>query len=307
MFLLSPICELFEKLSATNAASASAHDRISEDLRGIVERHSVLVRVATQHKSAQKSLEAVKQKIQDFEEQNPRNDTNPARTEQAIAKLQFAKKEALLRARDATVLLIAERKKFSKFAFRKIREAFGRLGAALVAETDDELPVLAKLLEGLRQARAGQALSDTRLDGIEVYSTPEQATAAASLAPPPRPSSDPETGATNSEPAPAKPEEEPASFEPAPAKPVEEPAPAKPQEEPAPAKSEPAPSSVRASAKTAVLFEDALFDGIAQHEQITAPPEPSCGASQAIFRVRCIRTVISSARFFDVDADGISF
>jgi hypothetical protein len=172
LFLFSPLCELFEKLSSVSSASASAHDRIYQNLRDIVERNAVIVRITGEYKSAQKSLESVRQKIRDLENQTAvssgRKDFNQAKVDAQMAKLQIGKKEALLKMREVTVGLISERRKFQKFAFRKIREAFGILGEAMTVATDDELRIVMKLIEGLRSAREGVALKDTSVEGIEL-------------------------------------------------------------------------------------------------------------------------------------------
>jgi hypothetical protein len=265
MFLLSPLCELLEKLAGVQGASAAAHERVSEDLRDIAERHRVIERVTSERAAAAKSLDSAKQKIIDLEEQialaRARKDFNEARFESQMAKLQAAKKAALLRARDVTVALIGQRQKFTRFAFRRLREAFTRLGESLGQTTDAELRIAAKLLEGLRQARDGAALADTAFEAVEL---PALARTAAppepAEAPAPRPPTDRLTGALLSD----------AAAPPAPPAVADAQAPAEEESAPPTVEAPPAvPAAVPVTARNAVLFEDALFAGITAGQ---APP-----------------------------------
>jgi hypothetical protein len=160
--VMQPTIQLLEKLSAVHADIAAAKLRVSNDIRDIVERYRVVERISDQRRSAGKALESSKAKLNEYEDEvaaeSKRKDYNMKRAELNLAKLRAAKKAALIRARDLTVRLIGEQKKFANFVFRRTREAYARFGATLSRDCPLELAILMKLIDALQKARSGEVL-----------------------------------------------------------------------------------------------------------------------------------------------------
>jgi hypothetical protein len=169
--VITPALQLLEKLAAVNADVATSKLRVSNDIRDLAERFRVIDRVSEQRKSAARALESASAKLTQYEDEvaaeSKRKDYNLKRAEMQLAKLRATKKEALIRARDLTVLLIQERKKFSAFVFRRTRHAYVHLGATLTRYSSLELAILIKTIEALQKARAGEVL-----EGIEIEVPP---------------------------------------------------------------------------------------------------------------------------------------
>jgi hypothetical protein len=168
MPVITPTLELLEKWAAVNADVAASKLRISNDVRDLVERYRVVERVTDQRKSAATALESAKAKLSESEDEvaaeSKRKDYNLKKAEANLAKLRIVKKEALIRARDLTVLLIQERKKFSSFVFRRTRDAYTRLGATFTRDSPLELAILMRLIEALQKARAGEILQEVNIE-----------------------------------------------------------------------------------------------------------------------------------------------
>jgi hypothetical protein len=160
--VITPSLQLLEKLAAVNADVATAKLRISNDIRDLAERFRVIDRVMEHRKSARRALESATAKLSEYEDEvaieSKRKDYNLKRAEGQLAKLRAAKKEALIRARDLTVLLIEERRKFSRFVFRRTQQAYVRLGTTLTRDSSLELAILIKTIEALQKARSGEVL-----------------------------------------------------------------------------------------------------------------------------------------------------
>jgi hypothetical protein len=152
----APVHELFSQWSAVHSNRSIQWKRISNDIRDIVERHHVVDRAAGEYKSTAKALASATTHLAQLDGPSTlRKDSNPA-SSTADPKLRFAKKAALLKARDATIQLIEERKKFSRFQFRRTREAYDRLGKTLTESSQAELAVVNQLIEAVQQAKNGQ-------------------------------------------------------------------------------------------------------------------------------------------------------
>jgi hypothetical protein len=160
--VITPTLLLLDKWSAVNSDIAATKLRVSNDIRDLVERYRVVERITDHRKSAIKALESAKSKLSAYEDEvsveSKRKDYNLKRAELNLAKLRIAKKEALIRARDLTALLIEQRRRFSRFLFRRTREAYVRYGEMLVRDSPLELAILEKTIEALQKARAGEVL-----------------------------------------------------------------------------------------------------------------------------------------------------
>jgi hypothetical protein len=166
--VITPTLELLEKLAAVNSDVATSKLRISNDIRDLTERFRVIDRVTEHRKSARRALESASAKLSEYEDEvaieSKRKDYNLKRAEGQLAKLRAANEEALIRARDLTVLLIEERRKFSRFVFRRTQQAYARLGTTLTRDSSLELAILIRTIEALQKARSGEVLETMEIE-----------------------------------------------------------------------------------------------------------------------------------------------
>jgi hypothetical protein len=246
--LITPICDLLDELAATNQDFAARRQRVSDDIRDIAERYAVLERAAADRRNAAKALESAKAKLKSYEDEvgfsAARKDFNRVKAEMQLAKLQQGKKEALARGRDATIVLINEKKRFAYFMFRRTRHAFTLLGQSMYEAAARDVKLLTKTVDGLRKARAGEVLADTSIEDVEL-AIPQKA----------------------QPPEPEKPEPEPVAdvVDDDAAVPVSGTA-VGADEEP-----QPIPTKVEVTAKNAILFQDDAFEGIVAAPRETQP------------------------------------
>jgi hypothetical protein len=172
LFSMSPMCELFERLSAAHEAIGTSQLRVADDIRDICERSAVLARAASAHSSALRALADATAKLQKCENDvlvaSARPDFNRDKADLSILHLRVKKKEALVRAQERTAALIEEHRKFARFKFRRTRRAFARLGEAIVDVGVDEARILTRLVEAIQKARSEEALTDATIEGIEL-------------------------------------------------------------------------------------------------------------------------------------------
>jgi hypothetical protein len=172
LFSISPICELFERLSAANQSFGTAQLHVADDIRDISERYAILARTTSDHTSALRALADAKAKLQKCENDvlvaSNRPDFNKGKADLSILRLRGKKKEALARARDRTTALIEEHQKFARFKFRRTQRAFVRLGTAIAEVGVSEARILTRLVEAIRKARSEEALTDATIEGIEL-------------------------------------------------------------------------------------------------------------------------------------------
>jgi hypothetical protein len=241
--LITPICDLLDQLAATNQDFAARRQRVSDDIRDIAERYAVVERAAADRKNAAKALESAKAKLKSYEDEvgfaAARKDFNRVKAEMQLAKLRQGKKEALARGRDATIVLINEKKRFAHFMFRRTRHAFALLGQSMYEAAARDVKLLTKTVDGLRKARAGDALADTSIEDVEL-AIPQKA----------------------QPPEPEKPEPVADVVDDDAAVPVSGTA----DEEPPPI-----PTKVEVTAKNAILFQDDAFEGIVAAPRETQP------------------------------------
>jgi hypothetical protein len=260
--VIPPVCELLEQLASTTVTFSAAWQRVSDDIRDIYERYLVVERVAADQKAIAKTLDAARLKLKAYEDEIEQAATRPdfqrGRTELQFLRLRFAKREAIVKTRDATILLINEHKKFARFMFRRTRDAFLCLGHVIADGGTTEVQILTKLIEGLQKARWGEALTDTSYAAVDVAVMERPAIPVKPL--------DSQAGEVPLPPPPPKV-----------VKPTPPPKVVKPTPPPQPVV---VANKVKVTAKNAILFEDTAFQQIASARK-RAETDPAQAQAQA--------------------------
>jgi hypothetical protein len=160
---IEPVCGLLERWSSLCERIADEEMRVSDDLRDIFERFQVVLRTTEARKESIEDLTAAQRKVKDYQMQMANDAKKPsfvqAKADAQMAKLQDARKKALIIAKNLTSKLINERVKFRKFHFRRLKHALQHVGRTMTATRSEEVEILRRLIEALRAARAGQVAS----------------------------------------------------------------------------------------------------------------------------------------------------
>jgi hypothetical protein len=170
--LMTPICELLTRLSASNQEVGDLKRRVSDDLRDINERFTVLARAQAEQRAAVKAARDANAALKKFDDEvllaSNRSDFNKVKADVKRLRLRSKKKELLIRARDRTQALIQGQKRFANFRFRRTREAFIHLGQMITFAGVHEIRIVTRLIEGLQKARSLETLTDTSTETIDV-------------------------------------------------------------------------------------------------------------------------------------------
>lgn len=169
--LFSPLCQILDEFSDSNASICKAIRRSIEDLRDIAERNIVVQRKISEHALLIKEYENSKLKVEEAKKNlklyESRSDfyLKKESLENTIKELENEQKEATRKARDGTLYLIEYKKKYANFTTRRIKSCFERLGDAFKTNGEESVILLNRYIDGLKAIKNGNPLPNSVLYG----------------------------------------------------------------------------------------------------------------------------------------------
>jgi DNA repair ATPase RecN len=144
---------LLLSVSAAISQIADSEIRCSDDLRDIVERYTVITRIASEHQEALKNVDDLTRQLQKNSDERKKGAGNMPDLEQRFVSLRNQKKEALEQARNKTAELIEANKKYQALKVRRMVHAWTQFSAIMrekYAEVSELFKKFKLVLEGLR-------------------------------------------------------------------------------------------------------------------------------------------------------------
>ncbi|KAK8853985.1 hypothetical protein M9Y10_016534 [Tritrichomonas musculus] len=176
--LFSPLCQILDDISGRNMSISKEIIRAVEDLRDIFERNVVIQRKEAEHALLIKQYEDAKLRVSEAKTNFKLSESRPDyymirdSLENSIKELENEQKEATRKLRDETLSLIEHKKRYQRFQMRRTKSCFERIGNAFKKSSEESIILLSRFIQGLRQIKNGDPLSNFVLYGQD--SAPEE-------------------------------------------------------------------------------------------------------------------------------------